>query len=229
MITLSGERKYLSAAERVGFEIAMVGQPSDIYLFCRTLLETGCRISEALNLRRQQLDFSTKRIYFESLKKRRKGVYRGVPISPRLADMLSAWCGEAWHPDIGRNECLGAADRLWTWSRMTGYRYVCAVMKAARIEGPQASPKGLRHGFAVAALEAGVPMHLVQRWLGHSHWETTAIYADLVGDEERAYASRIWTGAGKVAAAGPGEIMLTSPGLDIDPVGLGVSRKFMSQ
>lgn len=229
MITSDGERKYLSAAERVDFEIAMRGQPSDIYLFCHTLLETGCRISEALNLRRQQLDFSTRRIYFESLKKRRKGIYRGVPISSRLADMLSAWCGETWHPEIGRGEPLGLTDQLWTWSRMTGYRYVCAVMKAAKIEGPQASPKGLRHGFAVAALEAGVPMHVVQRWLGHSHWETTAIYADLVGNEERAFASRIWLGDEGVAATDFGGIMQTSPQLGIGPAERRAPRKFIGQ
>lgn len=76
---------------------------------------------------------------------------------------------------------------------MTGYRHVRKVMERAGIEGPQATPKGLRHGFAVAALEAGVPMNLVQRWLGHTHWQTTAIYADFVGAEERGFAERLWS------------------------------------
>ncbi len=33
---------------------------------------------------------------------------------------------------------------------------VHAVMQAARVDGPQASPKGLRHGFGVAAVSAEI-------------------------------------------------------------------------
>ena len=59
---------------------------------------------------------------------------------------------------------------------MTGRRAVHAVMVAARLEGPQASPKGLRHGFGVAAVSAGIPLNLVQKWLGHAQLTTTQIY-----------------------------------------------------
>jgi integrase/recombinase XerD len=37
-----------------------------------------------------------------------------------------------------------------------------------------------------------VPPHLVQRWLGHASLKTTAIYGDVVGPEERAFAARMW-------------------------------------
>lgn len=182
MFTYFGQRKYLSSLERCAFRGAAKEREGDTHLFCRTLLETGCRISEALNLKRQQLDCSTGYIFFETLKKRRKGIYRAVPISADFAEQLDA----AYDP-------LPVSQLLWTWSRMTGYRRVRSVMEAAGINGPQASPKGLRHGFAVGALEVGIPMHLVQRWLGHARQETTAIYADLVNLEERAMASRLWT------------------------------------
>ena len=65
-------------------------------------------------------------------------------------------------------------------------------MAMARINKPQASPKGLRHGFGVAAVEAGIPLNMVQKWLGHAQLSTTAIYADAVGDEEQAIAERMW-------------------------------------
>jgi len=48
----------------------------------------------------------------------------------------------------------GRALRLWPWSRMTGWRAVDALMQAAGLEGVPASPKGLRHGFEVAAVTA---------------------------------------------------------------------------
>jgi integrase/recombinase XerD len=65
-------------------------------------------------------------------------------------------------------------------------------MAAASIVGPHASPKGLRHGFAVAALQSGVPINFVRKWLGHSRLSTTEIYADAIGEEERAIARRFW-------------------------------------
>jgi integrase len=79
----------------------------------------------------------------------------------------------------------GRGERLWPWSRMTGWRAVHAVMQAARLDGPHASPKGLRHGFGVAAVSAGIPLNLVQKWLGHAQLTTTAIYANAVGAEEK--------------------------------------------
>jgi integrase len=48
---------------------------------------------------------------------------------------------------------------------------------AAGLDGPQASSKGLRHGFGVAAVSATIPLNLVQKWLGHAQLATTAIYA----------------------------------------------------
>lgn len=39
---------------------------------------------------------------------------------------------------------------------------------------------------------SGVPLNLVQRWLGHARMETTAIYLQAMGDEEREIAARMW-------------------------------------
>lgn len=82
--------------------------------------------------------------------------------------------------------------RLWPWCRTAAWLRVKEGMAAAHVVGPQASPKGLRHAFAVTALQAGVPINLVRRWLGHSRLSTTEIYADAVGPEERAIAMRFW-------------------------------------
>ena len=65
-------------------------------------------------------------------------------------------------------------------------------MSLADVSKTAAMPKGLRHAFGVAAFRSSVPPHLVQRWLGHASLETTAIYADVAGQEEREFASRIW-------------------------------------
>jgi integrase/recombinase XerD len=74
---------------------------------------------------------------------------------------------------------------------MTGWRAVHAVVEAARLDGPHASPKGLRHGFGVAAVSAGIPLNLVQKCLGHAQLTTTHL-RDAVGKEEQSIASRMW-------------------------------------
>ncbi|MDQ2802515.1 MAG: hypothetical protein M3Y41_07460 [Pseudomonadota bacterium] len=59
--------------------------------------------------------------------------------------------------EIQARQGKGRGMRLWPWSRMTGWRAVHAVMRAAGLDGVHASPKGLRHGFGVAAVTAGIP------------------------------------------------------------------------
>ena len=76
---------------------------------------------------------------------------------------------------------LVAHDRLARRARRHGGR---------RARRAQASPKGLRHGFGVAAVSAGIPLNLVQKWLGHAQLTTTAIYADATGAEEKDIARR---------------------------------------
>jgi site-specific recombinase XerD len=83
---------------------------------------------------------------------------------------------------------------LWGFSRVTAWRHVSAVMRAAGIEeGPHRCPKGLRHGYAIHALSKAVPLNLVSKWMGHAKMETTAIYANAVGEEQQNIAARMWT------------------------------------
>ena len=65
-------------------------------------------------------------------------------------------------------------------------------MATAGVDGPQATPKGLRHAFAVTALQGGVPITMVKRWLGHARLSTTEIYADAIGPEEQVIAGLFW-------------------------------------
>jgi integrase len=182
----SGERKYLSASERRQFRDEMEASPPEIKALCWLMLDTGCRISEALALKPKSIDFGGQSIVLESLKKRRRGVYRSVPVSADLLNALDETFG------LRKMQKERASESLWPWHRMTAYRRIIEVMKVARIYGPQATPKGLRHGFAIAALEAGVPLNLVQRWLGHADMATTAIYANAMGAEERQFAAKMW-------------------------------------
>jgi site-specific recombinase XerD len=63
-------------------------------------------------------------------------------------------------------------------------------MTVARITGPQATPKGLRHGFGIKAVISQVPLNMVQKWLAHAQLATTSIYADATGEEAKQIAER---------------------------------------
>lgn len=78
-------------------------------------------------------------------------------------------------------------------SRVRVWQIVKRVMIEAGIpDGPHRSPKGLRHAFGVHAVVQGVPLHMLQRWLGHAQLSTTALYAEAVGKEEQHIAARMW-------------------------------------
>lgn len=178
----NGSRKYLNQAERREFILAARQAECDVQLLCLIVAETGCRLSEALALKPHNVDLANSALTFETLKRRNRGIYRQVPVSPSLLWLLQDWL-QARPPLKGR---------LFSIHRQTGWRWVEQVMRAAQIYGPQATSRGLRHGFAVAAVQNDIPLNIVQKWLGHAYLSTTAIYANAVGEEERAFAKRTW-------------------------------------
>ncbi len=184
----NGRRKYLTLDERRRFLEMAVASPPDVHTFCATLAFTGARISEVLALTPERIDLTEELIVIECLKKRRTGVYRVVPVPENLLELLER------HHDISelQHDSARTTQRIWPWCRTTAWKHVRRVMRSAELSGPNASPKGLRHSFGVTALQKGVPLNLVQRWLGHSRLSTTAIYADASGEEERSIATRFW-------------------------------------
>lgn len=177
-----GQRKYLCGAESRRFLRAAAQADPLTRIFCRLLHYTGCRLSEALELTPRRIDTEGGRVVFRTLK-RRKRVFRAVPVPPGLMRDL-AMMADPHEQDAP----------LWSWCRQTAWRHVKRVMAEAGIEGPQAMPRGLRHQFGVLAAERGVPMAVTQRWMGHAALKTTAIYQQATGHEERRLAGRMWCG-----------------------------------
>lgn len=185
-----GHRKYLTPEERVEFLSAAERGAREVRTLGFVLAHTGCRISEALALTADRVDLQERVLVFHTLKKRREGIYRAVPVAEELLGVLDLVHGIR---DAQSRRDGGRKQRLWPWSRMTAWRRVTEVMHEAQVRGPHATPKGLRHGFGIAAVGAGIPLNLVQKWLGHAQLSTTAIYADAMGAEEHDIAKRMWT------------------------------------
>ncbi len=182
-----GQRKYLTEAERERFLTAASSADAPVRTLCLTLAYTGCRISEALALTANDIQLSSLLIAIRSLKKRGRLVVREVPAPPVLLAQL-----ERVHRLKAAQRTAAATTLLWPWGRTTAWRLVKGVMREAGIQQRSASPKGLRHGFGVHAVRSGVPLNLIQKWLGHENIATTAIYTDVLGPEEREIAARMW-------------------------------------
>jgi len=184
----AGNRKYLTKSERQAFIDAAKRAAPEIETFCLTLAYTGARISEVLALAPLRIDTAANAIVIESLKKRKRGVFRAVPVPSDLLFRLNEVHGIIDR----RNDPELSQARIWRWSRTTAWNRVKTIMSAAGItEGP-AMPKALRHAFGVGGTQTGVPLNIIQRWLGHADIQTTAIYTDVMGDEERILADRMW-------------------------------------
>jgi integrase/recombinase XerD len=184
-----GARKYLTARERAAFLAAARQCGPQIETFCYTLAFTGARISEVLAVVPSRIDTASAAIIIECLKRRSTGVFRAVPIPGELIARLERVHNiSSMLSDNSRRD-----KRLWQWGRTTAWQRVKEVMATAKIDGRWAMPKALRHAFAVhGTVEAGVPLNIMQRWMGHARIETTAIYANAIGKEERALAARMW-------------------------------------
>jgi len=177
----NGIRKYLIPQERLAFVSAAVHEEYAVSTFCLALAFTGARISEVLALTKPRIDRLDETIVFRTLKQRNKLVFRAVPVPTNLIATLDGVCANAQ-----------AGDRLWSFQRTTAWKLVKSVMRKADISESLCMPKALRHAFAVEAVLNGVPLNILQRWMGHARLETTAIYANVLGEEERTLARRTW-------------------------------------
>ena len=174
-----GRRKYLNKKENKEFRAAAEALPLERAAFCLTIYFTGCRISEALDIRGNDVEWDCDVITFRCLKKRGKKVNRRLPIPAFITKQL-------------RTIVELENEKIWNFSRTTAWRIVKKTMANAGISGVHATAKGLRHSFGVRGVIKRVPVHLLCNWMGHSHSSTTAIYLDVKGDEELEMIQRTW-------------------------------------
>jgi integrase/recombinase XerD len=183
-----GRRKYLVATERAAFLQAALQAGGKTATFCAVLTFSGARVSEVLALTPERLDEAQGTINFETLKRRKKGITRAVPMPRNLFMYLDG----VHHFRKAQLDPKAANKRLWTWGRTTAWRRVQFVMRAAANPEYLAKPKSLRHAFGAEAALRRIPLTTIRKWLGHARLETTEIYTCLSGSEERELARLTW-------------------------------------
>lgn len=176
-----GQRKYLTTEESLRFMQAARLRPSRDRLLCQFLFFTGARVSEATRLRPIDLDTSTGEFVIRTLKQRKAEKFRRIPVPDFLPKDI-----QLLQPNPNAI--------IWNLSRSMVWRIVTEIMREAEIEGIQATCKGLRHTFAVRAILQGVPLTLLQKLMGHTKIESTAVYLDVMDAEQRKLVAPTWKG-----------------------------------
>ena len=161
----------------------------------RALLEllyaAGLRISEALNLDRQ--DLSLEGSYVRVIGKGNKE--RLVPVGDVALDWLARYLDEvrpAWlaaaAEEGGLEPARGGPFFLTARGHRLGRQAAWTIVKrAARRAGlsNRVTPHTLRHSFASHLLEGGADLRIVQELLGHASISTTQLYTHISGERIR--------------------------------------------
>ena len=169
-------RRYINDGELERFLFASRSEPAYKRTLCFLLALTGCQISEALSLKICNVDLTGRAILFLEGGKRLKS----VPISDELAQMLDIVHSLSFvRQEMPHKE----SEFIWKIDRATASKWVSATMFSADIHGPQASARGLRHGFAVRSLALGHSAHTVAYWMGLPVQEVIKNYEPLAAKE----------------------------------------------
>jgi integrase/recombinase XerD len=139
----SGCRKYLNAAERRRFIAKAECAVPDVRLFCLVLGWSGARVSEVLALTPATIDLEIGVANFRTLKRRKAGFIRQVPLPDDLLDDLE----RSFDLRTRQRDPACADKRLWPWCRTTAWRTVKFFMAAADIRGGARHTKGLAAGL----------------------------------------------------------------------------------
>jgi len=165
---------------------ALLAQPNPRYLtghrnrmLLRLMLDTGLRLSEAINLRWRDIDLNSGKVM----------VRQGKGAKDR-----TLWTGEenlaalvAWR-ERQLAECSGAPENVFTTKAggALAPRYVQRMVKRyaakAGIE-KDIHPHTLRHSFATDLYRETTNLRLTQKALGHASVSTTQVYTHIVDEE----------------------------------------------
>jgi len=142
------------------------------------ILDTGLRASEALSLKRSDVDFENLILRVELGKGRKT---RLVPISQELRKRL--WRYTSKLP--GDSSMYVFATQRGTKFTLRNFGHDLKLLgNKLHITGVRFSPHTLRHTFAVNYLRAGGNVFYLQRILGHTSLEMTNRYCQSLGIDD---------------------------------------------
>ena len=122
---------------------------------------TGARLSKALNVKYEDIDFRNNEIKMITLKRHnpsKKGQYRIVPVPANVTSEIATYVAQ--YPE--------ERERLFKIDRSVFRKNFMKLCLESGIPRDLSHPHILRHTRAIELLRAGVPITAVQSILGHS-------------------------------------------------------------
>lgn len=172
-------QRYLSKDESIKLMMAVNASQNCILKYFVTLaLLTGARKSELLNAKWEHVDFVNRKILFPITK---SGRPRIAPLTDRAMEVIEL---------LSREVAVSRVDTEWLFPNpKTGkpFRSIFNAWNTARkIAGLEdLRVHDLRHSFASALVNSGVPIYDVQKLLGHQNVKTTERYSHLSDERLR--------------------------------------------
>lgn len=149
--------KHFLTTQQYSQKLAQITDNRD-YLLFSLLWELALRISEALNIRIEHIDFENKTVKIYSLKKKGESI-RILPLDQNTIRNLSMFIDPKKKQglifDIGRKQAYNLS-----------YQYFGV------------NPHAIRHSRAIDLITHGTNIEIVRRLLGHSRLDITQIYLD---------------------------------------------------
>ena len=173
------EPEYLSIPEQTRFFDVLQSDPKhyrDFILFS-TMLFTGMRISEVLNLRYN--DVQDDHLVIRESKTGAGKVYIRNKLKALLKSHLEAQKGR---PGALRNDFIFLSKQK---TRLTERMVQLLIKKYLRLAGikKDLSPHSLRHTFAARLRQSGSDIEIIQRTLRHKHIQSTMRYSHIKDQE----------------------------------------------
>jgi site-specific recombinase XerD len=138
-------------------------------LIIKFLYGTGLRVSEIVNLKKCDLDFSEELIHVRLSKGKRD---RFVKIPDSIKEDLEKFC------ELEEGIYLFESNRGGKLTTATIQAILKNSARKASI-GKRVYPHLLRHSFATHLLEQGTDLRVIQKLLGHVSVKTTQIYTQI--------------------------------------------------
>jgi integrase len=184
-------KRYLTPAEQVrlldAFEAHPDQQAANIFRLC---LLTGCRSGEAMAMRWDDVELA-RGIWTKPGSTTKQKTSHIVPLSAPIKQLLARLRQETSSPWVFPADSKPG-------HRVTVQKSWLAICKSARIAGLRIHD--LRHSFASLAVNQGASLPLIGALLGHASPTTTARYAHLFDDPQRAaveHIGKLITGRGR--------------------------------
>jgi integrase len=171
-------------------QLQAVVRHANHHLLFSTLWHTGVRVSELLALTPGSFDLNPRGSYVSIQTLKLRGRPRRGAIARRPARLVPI-TDPVYVREIETyfaTQGVRRDERIWQITRhAVAKRLQVTAQALADAGGPNLvgaiSPHTFRHSFAVNAILHGVPLTVVQAWLGHKNLSSTAIYTQVLAAE----------------------------------------------